>query len=247
MGPKLRLYFVSCCCLALSFQLMGQHPSGCDSPRFYYFDSDGDGFGRGGFSQSTLESLQSSFNSGTVGFTFSGDVMYGCMDIAINESGVANIYEFVSNSDDCKDDNEDIFPGSVWYYDNDGDGEGDPNNSKAFDCSPDFPKSSKLFFMYPSLKPTKNQLAKPIELEKSNPLVLAKDLKTSKSYLTFYTLQKENPQVFLIPSSPLAILPMPVLSKAVKRLNPTTLYKIGMGYALKDRKYLVKKKAHVGN
>ena len=38
---------------------------------------------------------------------------------------------------------------------------------------------------------------------------------------------------------------MPVLSKAVKSLNPTTLYKIGMGYALKDHKYLVKKKAHV--
>ena len=58
MGPKLRLYFVSCCCLALSFQLMGQHPSGCDSPRFYYLDLDGDGYGVGFTSTKNNEGKQ---------------------------------------------------------------------------------------------------------------------------------------------------------------------------------------------
>ncbi|MDB2521257.1 hypothetical protein N9X09_03435 [Flavobacteriaceae bacterium] len=127
-------------CFALnSLGIKAQNNSGCDFPEFYYFDNDGDGYGDGNLEMKNYIHLSGQFYDSNDAYVFSsdGEVMYGCIDIAMADSQVASFEEFVRNGSDCDDTNAEIYPGSVWYYDNDGDGDGDPSRSKAFDCAPD--------------------------------------------------------------------------------------------------------------
>jgi len=118
--------------------VVAQHVSGCDTPEFYYFDGDGDGYGNQNYTQSMKHDLIDRFyNNSVVGYVFGSHMLYGCMDMVLADEELAYLEEFVDNDLDCKDNNADIFPGSIWYYDSDGDGDGNPNIFKAFDCAPD--------------------------------------------------------------------------------------------------------------
>lgn len=137
MGPKFRLFCVSFLLVVTHQRLAGQNTSGCYYPDHYFFDNDGDGYGTQNYTDEMLDGIIPMFNNSNMGYVFSGNIMYGCLNMAISDLQVAYLEEFVNNSDDCDDTNADIHPGSVWYYDNDGDGERDPNNSRVFNCAPD--------------------------------------------------------------------------------------------------------------
>ena len=128
-------------CLGLSpLGIMAQNLGYCDDPTFFYYDGDGDGDGDGNqnYNESEKEFLQGKFNAFLLGkdYIFSSDglLMYGCIDVAKESS----LDEFVSNSNDCNDNDPQIHSRTVWYLDSDGDGTG--GSTEFTGCSP--PSSS---------------------------------------------------------------------------------------------------------
>jgi hypothetical protein len=140
---KFLLAFVSLWLLCQESLVAQTVSSSCRNPRFYYWDLDRDGYGNDNYTEEDKYSIKRKFECGPYNdcqnyadgkFELSSSVAYGCKEFA----EVNALREMLSLYDtDCDDSNADIFPGSIWYYDNDGDGDGDPNRPQAFDCAPD--------------------------------------------------------------------------------------------------------------
>jgi hypothetical protein len=134
MHPNLR-FFLFFFCLISSLAWSQQ---GCSDPLFYYPDMDRDGFRDDSYSDHIKIKVEGEFlKQGPNNFAIheDGKLAYGCLDIDPNHYAVD--FAISTYGTGCDDTDPEIHPGSVWYYDSDGDGEANLNDTKFFDCEPD--------------------------------------------------------------------------------------------------------------